>query len=72
VLTRKGEATRTRIVEGAAEVLRERGVVPTTLDDIRIHTATSKGQLRWIHDRDIRTIRPIDRTAPVGSPARYP
>ncbi|WP_433557097.1 TetR/AcrR family transcriptional regulator [Pseudonocardia xinjiangensis] len=45
VLTRKGEATRARIVEGAAEVLRERGVVPTTLDDIRIHTATSKGQL---------------------------
>lgn len=45
VLTRKGEATRARIVEGAAEVLRERGVVPTTLDDIRIRSATSKGQL---------------------------
>lgn len=45
VLTPKGESTRARIVSGAAEVLRERGVGATTLDDIRLQTAVSKGQL---------------------------
>ncbi|MBN9744711.1 TetR/AcrR family transcriptional regulator [Amycolatopsis sp. A1MSW2902] len=44
-LTRKGEATRQRIVEGAAEVIRERGVLATTLDDVRAQTRTSKSQL---------------------------
>lgn len=45
VLTPKGQATRARLVEGAAEVLRERGVVASTLDDIRARTGTSKSQL---------------------------
>ena len=44
-LTVKGQATMARIVEGAAEELRERGVVVTTLDDIRSRTGTSKSQL---------------------------
>ncbi|MFJ9544395.1 TetR/AcrR family transcriptional regulator [Streptomyces sp. NPDC101225] len=44
-LTRKGVATRRRIVEGAAEEIRERGVTGTTLDDIRARTATSKSQI---------------------------
>lgn len=44
-LTAKGQATRARIVEGAAEVLREQGVSLTRLDDIRARTATSKSQL---------------------------
>ncbi|MFG1706753.1 TetR/AcrR family transcriptional regulator [Nonomuraea sp. M3C6] len=44
-LTPKGQATRARIVEGAAEVLREQGVAITTLDDIRLRTGTSKSQL---------------------------
>ncbi|MFI9549558.1 TetR/AcrR family transcriptional regulator [Streptomyces sp. NPDC052016] len=43
--TAKGRATRARIIEGAAEVLRERGVGFTTLDDIRSRTGTSKSQL---------------------------
>ncbi|MDQ0951310.1 AcrR family transcriptional regulator [Streptomyces phaeochromogenes] len=43
--TTKGRATRARIVEGAAEVLREQGVAFTTLDDIRSRTGTSKSQL---------------------------
>ncbi|MFK0126940.1 TetR/AcrR family transcriptional regulator [Streptomyces nigra] len=43
--TAKGRATRARIVEGAASVLRERGVALTTLDDIRAPTGTSKSQL---------------------------
>ncbi|MHC5259095.1 TetR/AcrR family transcriptional regulator [Streptomyces sp. UC4497] len=45
VLTAKGRATRARIVEGAADVLREQGVATTTLDDIRGRTGTSKSQL---------------------------
>ncbi|MER5529381.1 TetR/AcrR family transcriptional regulator [Streptomyces sp. NPDC002677] len=44
-LTAKGRATRARIVEGAAEVLRAQGVTATTLDDIRGRTGTSKSQL---------------------------
>jgi AcrR family transcriptional regulator len=45
VLTPKGQATRARIIEGAAEVLRELGVAEATLDDIRVRTSTSKSQL---------------------------
>ena len=45
VLTPKGQATRARIVEGAAEVVRDLGVGMATLDDIRARTGTSKSQL---------------------------
>jgi AcrR family transcriptional regulator len=45
VLTPKGQATRARIVEGAAEVVRELGAGMATLDDIRVRTGTSKSQL---------------------------
>ena len=45
VLTPKGAATRQRIVEGAAQLIRERGVPNVGLDDIRASTATSKSQL---------------------------
>ncbi|MGU3497481.1 TetR/AcrR family transcriptional regulator [Mycobacterium sp. C31M] len=44
-LTRKGAATRQRIVEGAAAEIRDRGIAATTLDDIRARTTTSKSQL---------------------------
>ncbi|MCG7208689.1 TetR/AcrR family transcriptional regulator [Streptomyces arenae] len=44
-LTAKGRATRHRIVEGAAEVLREQGVGSVTLDDVLARTSASKGQL---------------------------
>lgn len=44
-LTAKGRATRGRIVDGAAEVLRERGVAAVTLDDVMARTSTSKSQL---------------------------
>ncbi|GAA2216131.1 TetR/AcrR family transcriptional regulator [Nonomuraea monospora] len=44
-LTRKGAATRQRILEGAAELIREYGVAATTLDDVLSVTATSKSQL---------------------------
>nr|WP_245594353.1 TetR/AcrR family transcriptional regulator [Actinospica robiniae] len=44
-LTAKGRATRLRIIDGAAEVLRERGVAAVTLDDVMARTRTSKSQL---------------------------
>jgi AcrR family transcriptional regulator len=44
-LTAKGEATRGRIIEASAEVLREKGVVLTTLDDVMARSRTSKSQL---------------------------
>ncbi|MEV4016204.1 TetR/AcrR family transcriptional regulator [Nonomuraea angiospora] len=44
-LTRKGAATRQRILEGAAAHIREFGVAATALDDVLAMTATSKSQL---------------------------
>jgi len=44
-LTAKGKATRNRIVEGTAVVLREKGVSAATLDDVMARTQTSKSQL---------------------------
>ncbi|AGP53937.1 TetR/AcrR family transcriptional regulator [Streptomyces rapamycinicus] len=44
-LTAKGKATRKRIVEGAAAVLREKDVSVATLDDVMARTRTSKSQL---------------------------
>ncbi|MEU6356543.1 TetR/AcrR family transcriptional regulator [Streptomyces sp. NPDC047072] len=44
-LTRKGLATRARIVETAAELVLERGVNGTTLEDVRTATKTSRSQL---------------------------
>lgn len=45
MLTSKGTATRQRIVEGAATLIRDRGAANVSLDDIRALTATSKSQL---------------------------
>jgi AcrR family transcriptional regulator len=45
VLTARGAATRQRIVEAAAALIRERGVAETGLDDIGAATATSKSQM---------------------------
>ncbi|MFD5081925.1 TetR/AcrR family transcriptional regulator [Kitasatospora sp. NPDC058406] len=44
-LTRKGAATRQRIVDGAAEQIREQGVFAVRLEDVMARTATSKSQL---------------------------
>jgi AcrR family transcriptional regulator len=43
--TPKGAATRDRIVAAAADLVLERGVGSTSLDDIRADTSTSKSQL---------------------------
>ncbi|WP_030674424.1 TetR/AcrR family transcriptional regulator [Streptomyces sp. NRRL B-1347] len=44
-LTRKGTATRQRIIEGAADQIREQGVFAVRLEDVMARTATSKSQL---------------------------
>ncbi|MEV5238455.1 TetR family transcriptional regulator [Streptomyces cinnamoneus] len=44
-LTRKGAATKQRIVEGAAEEIRSQGVFSLRLEDVMARTATSKSQL---------------------------
>ncbi|GIE82402.1 TetR family transcriptional regulator [Actinoplanes philippinensis] len=45
MLTRKGEQTRARIVAGAADEIRERGVDEVRLEDVMARTRTSKSQL---------------------------
>ncbi|HVV09510.1 TetR/AcrR family transcriptional regulator [Amycolatopsis sp.] len=45
MLTKKGAATRQRIIQAAADEIRERGVASTTLDDICRRSSTGKSQL---------------------------
>jgi len=44
-LTAKGERVRARIVEAAATLIHERGVVATTLDDVKAAAGVSGSQL---------------------------
>ncbi|GAA0492394.1 TetR family transcriptional regulator [Paractinoplanes deccanensis] len=44
-MTAKGAATRQRIVDAAAQLIRTAGAAGTSLDDVRAATATSKSQL---------------------------
>lgn len=44
-LTARGRATRDRILAAAAQLMHERGVAATSLDDVRAQTGTSKSQL---------------------------
>jgi TetR/AcrR family transcriptional regulator, transcriptional repressor for nem operon len=44
-LTARGAATRARIVEAAADLMRVQGVTATTLDEVRAASGTSKSQL---------------------------
>ncbi len=44
-LTPKGERTRARIVEKAAELIHERGVAATTLEDVKVAAEVSGSQL---------------------------
>jgi TetR/AcrR family transcriptional regulator, transcriptional repressor for nem operon len=51
--TSRGRASRERIVESAAELVAERGVQATSLDDVRAATGASKSQLyHYFSDRD--------------------
>jgi TetR/AcrR family transcriptional regulator, transcriptional repressor for nem operon len=51
--TARGRATRERIVRAAAELVAQRGVAGTSLDDVRNHAQASKSQLYlYFADRD--------------------
>ena len=45
MLTKKGSATRQRIIEAAAAEIRERGIGNVTLDDVGRRSGTGKSQL---------------------------
>jgi AcrR family transcriptional regulator len=45
MLTRKGAATRARILDAASELIARKGAAETSLDDVRAATGTSKSQL---------------------------
>jgi TetR/AcrR family transcriptional regulator, transcriptional repressor for nem operon len=52
-LTAKGERTRAHIVENSARLIHERGVVNTTLDDVKAATGVSGSQLyHYFPDKD--------------------
>jgi AcrR family transcriptional regulator len=51
--TTQGEATRTRILQAAAELMFAKGVAATRIDDVRAATRTSKSQLyHYFADKD--------------------
>src|SRR5947209_5060683 len=52
-LTPKGERTRARIVEKAADLIHERGVAATTLEDVKAAAEVSGSQLyHYFPDKD--------------------
>jgi AcrR family transcriptional regulator len=61
--TEKGRATRNRVLDAATELVFERGVAGTTLDDVRAAANVSKGQLyHYFADKDDLVHAVIDRT----------
>src|ERR1700732_2882062 len=51
--TAKGQSTRTRIVQAAAELVAENGAAGTSLDDVGSRARTSRSQLyHYFDDRD--------------------
>ena len=78
-LTPKGERTRSRIVEAAAQLIYERGVAGTTLEDIRSGAGVSGSQLshyfagkdelvQAVIDYQAGTVTGNQRQADLGSP----
>jgi TetR/AcrR family transcriptional regulator, transcriptional repressor for nem operon len=63
-LTPKGERTRTRIVEAAARLIRERSVAGTTLEDVKAAAEVSGSQLyHYFPDKDTLVQAVIDHQA---------
>jgi TetR/AcrR family transcriptional repressor of nem operon len=63
-LTAKGERVRARIVEEAAALIHERGVVGTTLDDVKVAAEVSGSQLyHYFPDKDELVQAVIDYNA---------
>lgn len=62
--TRKGHATRDRIVEAACDLVFARGVVSLNLDEVREATGTSKSQLyHYFEDKSDLVKAVVDRQA---------
>jgi TetR/AcrR family transcriptional repressor of nem operon len=65
-LTPRGERTRARIVDAAAQLVWKQGVVGTTLDDVRSSAGVSGSQLtHYFADKDELVQAVIDRQADV-------
>ncbi|MGH3070312.1 MAG: TetR/AcrR family transcriptional regulator, partial [Streptosporangiaceae bacterium] len=63
-LTPKGERTRARIVDAAAQLIYERGVAGTTLEDVKAAAEVSGSQLsHYFADKDGLVQAVIDRQA---------
>jgi AcrR family transcriptional regulator len=61
--TKKGRATRDRVLDAATELVFEHGVAGTTLDDVRAAANVSKSQLyHYFADKDDLVHAVIDRT----------
>ena len=65
-LTPKGERTRSRIIDAAAELIYQRGVAGTTLEDVKMAAAVSGSQLyHYFADKEALVQAVIDRQADV-------
>ncbi len=58
-LTRKGQETRQRIVEAAAELIFEKGVAHTTIEDVRAAAGVSSSQLYHYFDDKPALVRAV-------------
>src|ERR1700742_3529994 len=73
-LTRKGEATRARIVDAAAELIFEQGVARTTIEEVRDSARVSSSQLyHYFEDKPALVRAVIERQAemPIGTQERF-
>jgi TetR/AcrR family transcriptional repressor of nem operon len=62
-VTKKGRATRERILQAAAELVAEKGASGMSLDDVRVRTGASRSQLyHYFEDRDDLVRAVIDVT----------
>lgn len=77
-LTRKGEGTRARIIEVAAALIREKGIVGATFDDVKASASVSSSQIchyfnnkdglvRAVIDRQIEIVLEIQGSADLSS-----
>src|SRR6201986_1366693 len=58
-LTRKGEATRARIVDAAAELIFQQGVAGTTIEEVRDRAQVSSSQLYHYFDDKPALVRAV-------------
>lgn len=73
-LTARGSATRSRIIEAAADLVYRHGVAGTSLDDVMEATGTSKSQLyHYFTDKDelVREVIRLQTTRVLAAQAPY-